>query len=223
MSHTPADNKNHREIIISSDSHEMVAMNDGALPDIARPSQEEVEEAVRTLIRWAGDNPYREGLVKTPTRVAKAYKELFKGYEENPKEILSCTFEETAGYNEIVALTDIRLESYCEHHIMPIIGKVHVAYIPNKKVVGISKIARLVEVFAKRLQIQEALTAQIADSIWEALEPKGVAVVVDAQHHCMTTRGIQKPGVGMVTKRMLGVFETDASVRDELYGMIGMR
>ncbi|MCP4395112.1 MAG: GTP cyclohydrolase I FolE [Alphaproteobacteria bacterium] len=201
----------------------MVAVKTAPLPDITRPSRDEAEEAVRTLIKWAGDNPYREGLVKTPKRVTNAYEELFAGYNNDPKEVLSCTFEESGGYNEIVALTDIRLESYCEHHIMPIIGNVHIAYIPNKKVVGISKLARLVEVFSKRLQIQEALTAQIADSIFEALEPQGVAVVVDAQHHCMTTRGIQKPGVGMVTKRMLGTFQDNIELRNEFYGMIGMK
>ena len=188
---------------------------------VERPSRDEAEEAVRTLIRWAGDNPNREGLVGTPARVARAYEEFFAGYTEDPVAILGATFEETGDYDDVVVLRDIRLESHCEHHIVPIIGKVHVGYLPNGRVVGISKIARLVEVFAKRMQIQETLTSQIADTIADVLDPHGVAVVIEAAHQCMTTRGIRKPGVSMVTSRMLGVFREDANTRREFLSMIG--
>src|SRR6266498_3109717 len=170
---------------------------------VARPSRVEAEAAVRTLIRWAGDDPDREGLVGTPARVVRAYEEWFAGYFEDPREYLKRTFEEVAGYDEIVMLKDIRFESHCEHHIAPIIGHVHIAYLPSNRVVGISKLARLVEVYAKRLQIQEKMTAQIANAIDEVLQPKGVAVVIEAAHQCMTTRGVHKPGVSMVTSRML--------------------
>src|SRR5438552_3597745 len=186
-----------------------------------RPSREEAMDAVRTLIRWAGDDPSREGLLGTPERIVRAYREFFRGYEQDPVQLLQRTFEETDGYDEIVALKDIRFESFCEHHIAPIIGKVHVAYLPNKRVVGISKLARLVEVYAKRLQIQEKMTAQIANTLDEVLQPKGVAVVIEAAHQCMTTRGVHKPGVSMVTSRMLGVFRTDATTRREVLSMIG--
>ena len=186
-----------------------------------RPSQSDAEIAVRTLIEWAGDDPDREGLRDTPKRVAKAYQEFFAGYREDPAVILGATFEETADYDGIVVLRDIRLESHCEHHIVPILGKVHIAYLPAGRVVGISKLARLVEVFAKRLQIQEALTSQIADTIQKVLKPKGVGVVIEAAHQCMTTRGIRKPGVSMVTNRMLGTFRDDPAMRREFLDMIG--
>ena len=186
-----------------------------------RPSRAEAEDAVRTLIRWAGDDPGREGLVGTPERVVRSYEEFFAGYDEDPREILARIFEETDGYDEMVVLRDIRLESYCEHHIVPIIGKAHVGYLPGHRVVGISKLARVVEAYAKRLQIQEKMTAQIANCIQDVLEPRGVAVVIEAAHQCMTTRGIRKPGVAMVTSRMLGAFRDDPSTRREFLAMIG--
>jgi GTP cyclohydrolase IA len=186
-----------------------------------RPSRAEAEEAVRTLIRWAGDDPEREGLLGTPDRIVRAYQEFFSGYDEDPVALLSRTFEQTDGYDEIVVLKDIRFESHCEHHIAPIIGKVHVAYLPNNRVVGISKLARLVDVYAKRLQIQEKMTSQIANTLDEVLQPKGVAVVIEAAHQCMTTRGVHKPGVTMVTSRMLGAFRDDPSSRREVLAMIG--
>jgi GTP cyclohydrolase I len=188
---------------------------------VERPTREEAEKAVRTLIRWAGDDPYREGLVGTPGRLVSAYEEFFSGYAEDPVELLQRTFEEVDGYDEMVVLRDIRFESHCEHHIAPIIGKAHVAYIPDKRVVGISKLARIVEVYTRRLQIQEKMTAQIANTINEVLQPKGVAVVLDAAHQCMTTRGIHKPGVTMVTSRMLGLFRDNPSTRREFLAMIG--
>ncbi len=187
----------------------------------AKPSRAEAEEAVRTLIRWAGDDPDREGLIGTPDRVVRSYEEFFAGYGEEPREILARTFEETDGYDEMVVLRDIRLESYCEHHMVPIIGKAHVGYLPGHRVVGISKLARIVEVYAKRLQIQEKMTAQIANCIQEVLEPRGVGVVIEAAHQCMTTRGVRKPGVAMVTSRMLGAFRDDPSTRREFLAMIG--
>ena len=177
-------------------------------------------QAVKTLIAWAGDNPNREGLIETPKRVVDAYKEFFEGYKMNPDEILSKTFEEVEGYDEMVIIKNIRLESHCEHHIVPILGIAHVAYMPNKKVVGISKLARLVDVYAKRLQIQETLTAQIAETIQRVLDPLGVAVLIDASHQCMTTRGVHKPESSTVTKRMLGVFKTDENVRSEFMELI---
>jgi GTP cyclohydrolase IA len=186
-----------------------------------RPSRAEAEEAVRTLIRWAGDDPSREGLLGTPDRVVRAFREYFAGYDEDPVALLQRTFEETEGYDEIVMLKDIRFESHCEHHLAPIIGKVHVAYLPNNRVVGISKLARLVDVYAKRLQIQEKMTSQIANTLDEVLQPKGVAVVIEAAHQCMTTRGTHKPGVSMVTSRMLGVFRTDPTSRREVLAMVG--
>lgn len=186
-----------------------------------RPSREEAEAAVRTLLRWAGDDPRREGLVGTPDRVVRSYEEFFAGYTEDPVEILSRTFEETAGYDELVVLKDIRLESHCEHHVVPIIGVCHVAYLPDNRVVGISKLARVVEAYAKRLQIQEKLTAEIANAISSVLEPRGVAVVIEAAHQCMTTRGVHKPGVNMITSRMLGVFRENAETRREFFSLIG--
>lgn len=185
-----------------------------------RPSQKEAEEAVRTLIQWAGDDPRREGLADTPARVVRSYEEFFNGYNACPKTILERTFEETDGYDEIVLLRGIRFESHCEHHMAPVIGQAHVAYLPRHRVVGISKLARLVEIFARRLQIQEKMTAQIANTIQEVLQPRGVAVVIEASHHCMTTRGIHKPGAVMTTSRMLGAFRDDASTRRELLAMI---
>jgi GTP cyclohydrolase IA len=187
------------------------------------PTREQAEAAVRTLLRWAGDDPDREGLRDTPSRVARSYREFFVGYETDPVAVLERTFEETDGYDEIVLLRDIRLESTCEHHMAPIIGRVHVAYLPHRRVVGISKLARVVDAYAKRLQIQEKLTAQIANTIQEVLEPRGVAVVIEAAHQCMTTRGVHKPGVTMVTSRMLGAFRDNAATRRELLAMIGNR
>jgi GTP cyclohydrolase I len=186
-----------------------------------RPSREEAEEAVRVLLRWAGDDPLREGLLGTPARVARAYEEWFSGYGSDPVELLQRTFEETDGYDEMVVLKDIRFESHCEHHLAPIIGRAHVAYLPDRRVVGISKLARLVEVYAKRLQIQEKMTVQIANTLSEVLRPKGVAVVIEAAHQCMTTRGVHKPGVAMMTSHMLGAFRSDASTRREFLAHIG--
>ena len=186
-----------------------------------RPSRAEAESAVRTLLRWAGDDPNREGLVDTPARVARAYEEFFAGYETDPVDLLARSFEETDGYDEMVILRDIRMESHCEHHMVPIIGRAHIAYLPQGRVVGISKLARVLEVYAKRLQIQEKLTAQVANTIEQVLKPKGVAVVIEAAHQCMTTRGIHKPGVTMVTSRMLGAFRDDASTRREFLAIIG--
>jgi len=197
-----------------------VTADDSVRPLPPRPSRAEAEAAVRTLIRWAGDDPGREGLIGTPERVARAYEEFFAGYDQDPVEVLARTFEETDGYDEIVLLRDIRLESHCEHHMVPIIGKVHVAYLPDRRVVGISKLARVVDIYARRLQIQEKLTAQIANAIEEVLQPKGVAVVIEAAHQCMTTRGIRKPGVTMVTSRMLGGFRDDPATRREVMALI---
>ena len=185
-----------------------------------RPSHAEAKDAVRTLIRWAGDDPDREGLKGTPDRVVRAWEEFFWGYDSDPRETLTRTFEEIEGYDEMVVLKDIRFESHCEHHLMPIIGVAHVAYLPRARVVGISKLARLVEAYAKRLQIQEKMTAQIAAAIEDALQPDGVAVVIEAEHHCMTTRGIHKPGATMVTSRMLGAFRSDQKTRREFLAMI---
>ncbi|PIE23241.1 MAG: GTP cyclohydrolase I FolE [Planctomycetota bacterium] len=187
----------------------------------SRPSRSEAEAAVRTLIRWAGDDPNREGLLETPKRVVRSYEEFFAGYNEDPVEILSKTFQETEGYDEMVMLRGIRLESHCEHHMVPIIGVCHLAYLPSDRVVGISKLARLVEVYAKRLQIQETLTVQIADTIEEILRPRGVAVVIEAKHQCMTTRGVHKQNVDTVTSRMTGAFRINSATRREFLGMIG--
>ncbi len=192
-----------------------------SLATVARPTRQEAEEAIRTLIRWAGDNPEREGLLGTPDRVVRSYEEFFAGYDEDPAEILKRTFEEVEGYDEVVILRDIRVESYCEHHMVPIIGKVHIGYLPDKRVVGISKLARVVDAYAKRLQIQEKLTAQIANTVQEVLQPRGVAVVIEAAHQCMTTRGVHKSGVDMVTSRMLGAFRDNGETRREFLTMIG--
>lgn len=186
-----------------------------------RPAREEAEAAIRTLLRWAGDDPAREGLRDTPARVVSAFEEWFSGYDADAEAILKRTFEETDGYDEMVLLKGIRFESHCEHHMAPIIGKAHVAYLPDRRVVGISKLARLVEAYAKRLQIQEKMTAQIANTIDEILQPKGVAVVIEAAHQCMTTRGVHKSGVVMVTSRMLGAFRDDPSTRREFLAMVG--
>ena len=187
------------------------------------PSREEAMRAVKTLIAWAGDDPEREGLIETPKRVVNAYKEFFQGYKMDPVEILSKTFEEVDGYDEMVLIKNIRLESHCEHHIVPILGKAHVAYMPNKRVVGISKIARLVDIFAKRLQIQETLTAQIAETMQQVLKPLGVAVIIDAAHQCMTTRGVHKPESSTVTKKMLGVFNDNQALRSEFFELISQK
>jgi len=187
----------------------------------AKPNRAEAEEAVRTLIRWAGDDPAREGLLGTPDRVVRAYEEFFGGYDSDPVEILTRTFEEIADYDEMVVLKDIRFESHCEHHILPIIGKAHIAYLPDHRVVGISKLARIVDAYARRLQIQEKMTAEIANAINQVLQPKGVAVVIDAAHQCMTTRGVHKAGVSMVTSRMLGAFRDNDSTRKEFLAIIG--
>lgn len=184
------------------------------------PTRAEAEAAIRTIIEWIGDDPSREGLLDTPARVVRAYSEHFAGYGEDPVDILSRTFEEVAGYDELVVLRGIRLESHCEHHMLPIIGTAHVGYLPDRRVVGISKLARIVEVYAKRLQIQEKLTAQIARAIDDALKPRGVAVVIEAEHHCMSTRGVHKPGVTMVTSQLLGMFQTDAALKQEFLDFI---
>ncbi len=191
------------------------------MDDTQRPSRAEAEAAVRTLLRWAGDDPAREGLMGTPRRVVDAYREFFAGYGVDPEEILRRTFEEVDGYDEMVVLRDVRFESHCEHHMAPIIGRAHVGYLPDHRVVGISKLARVVDLYAKRLQIQEKMTAQIANAIDAVLEPKGVAVVIEAAHQCMTTRGVHKPGVTMVTSRMLGAFRESAVTRREFLAVIG--
>ncbi len=187
----------------------------------ARPTKEEAQEAVRTLLRWAGDDPEREGLRDTPKRVVRAFEEYFGGYGQDPYAILRRTFEETNGYDEMVVLRDIDFRSHCEHHVAPIVGRAHIGYLPDTRVVGISKLARVVDVYARRLQIQEKLTAEIADAIETVLKPRGVGVVIEAAHHCMTTRGVRKEGVLMVTSRMLGTFRTDPKTRREFLSMIG--
>ena len=187
-----------------------------------KPTEKEIHEAVRKLLLWAGDDPDREGLVGTPDRVARAYKEFFAGYEQDPEEILRTTFEEVEGYDEMVLVKDIGVESHCEHHMVPIIGRAHIAYIPNNRVVGISKLARVVDIFAKRLQIQEKMTAQIANSIENVLKPKGIAVVIDASHQCMTTRGVNKPESSTVTSAMRGVFKDNPRTRNEFLSFINL-
>lgn len=186
-----------------------------------KPSRTQAEEAIRTLLLWAGEDPRREGLLDTPGRVARAYEDWFSGYREDPVAYLSRTFEEVEGYDEMIVLRDIGFESHCEHHMAPIIGHAHIGYLPSNKVVGISKLARVVETFARRFQVQEKMTAQIAHCIQDVLKPKGVAVVINATHQCMTTRGIHKPGVSMVTSQMLGAFRKDARTRTEFLKMIG--
>jgi len=188
-----------------------------------KPSRAEAEAAIRTLLLWAGEDPEREGLKDTPARVARAYEEFFRGYAEDPVALLTRTFEETEGYDEMVVLRDIRIESHCEHHMVPIVGRAHVAYLPGTRVVGISKLARVVDAYAHRFQIQEKLTAQIANTILDVLQPRGVAVVIEANHQCMSTRGVHKPGASMVTSRMLGAFRDDPSTRREFLAMIQPR
>ena len=185
-----------------------------------KPTRQEAEAAVKTLLSFVGEDADRSGLIETPKRVVRAYEDWFSGYNDDPKEVLSKTFDELEGYDEIIMLRDIRIESHCEHHIAPFIGSAHVAYLPNKRVVGISKLARITRIYMKRMQIQEKLTAQIANCIQDVLKPKGVAVVVEAQHQCMTTRGIGTPGISMVTSQLLGKFRTDSSTRREFYSMI---
>ncbi len=188
-----------------------------------KPSREEAEAAIRTLLLWAGEDPEREGLHDTPARVVRAYEEFFKGYGQDPSAILQRTFEEIEGYDEMVVLRDIRVESHCEHHMVPIIGRAHVAYLPRTRVVGISKLARVVDAYAHRFQIQEKMTAQIANTINDVLQPRGVAVVIEANHQCMSTRGVHKPGASMVTSRMLGAFRDDPTTRKEFLSMISSR
>lgn len=190
------------------------------MSDSARPTREQAEAAVRTLLAWAGDTPGREGLLETPRRVVDAYQDWFSGYGEDPRAYLERTFEEVAGYDELIVLRDIEFESHCEHHMAPIIGKAHVGYLPNGKVVGISKLARVVEAYARRFQVQEKLTAQIADTINEVLQPRGVGVVIEGAHECMTTRGVHKRGVSMITSKMLGGFRDDARTRAEFLQFI---
>jgi GTP cyclohydrolase I len=188
-----------------------------------KPSRKQAEEAVRTLLLWAGEDTRREGLVDTPARVARAYEDWFSGYKEDPVQFLKRTFEEVEGYDEMIVLRDIAFESHCEHHMAPIIGRAHVGYLPNNKVVGISKLARVVEAFARRFQVQEKMTAQIAHCILDVLQPKGVGIVIEASHQCMTTRGVHKSDVSMVTSQMLGLFRTDARTRAEFLRMIDKR
>ncbi|MCU0924553.1 MAG: GTP cyclohydrolase I FolE [Hydrogenophaga sp.] len=192
-------------------------------PQTQRPSISEAEAAVRTLIRWAGDNPNREGLQDTPRRVARAYEDFFAGYQEDPVALLSATFEDAGGYDDMVLVRNIRFESHCEHHLVPIIGMAHVAYLPKSRVVGLSKVARVVDTFARRMQIQERMTSQIADTLQSVLQPRGVAVVVEAQHMCMTTRGVHKPGSTTVTQRWIGDFKTDANLRRDFWQGVGER
>lgn len=190
------------------------------MSDIKKPSRSEVEQAITTILRWAGDDPTRDGLKDTPARVTRAFEEYFRGYAQDPEELLKRTFGETEGYDEMIVLRGIRFESHCEHHMAPIIGRAWVAYIPNGRVVGISKLARVVDAYARRLQIQEKMTAQIANTIEQALQPQGVGVVIKAEHHCMTTRGVHKPGTDMVTSRMLGVFRDNPITRQEFLAMV---
>ena len=205
---------------MSPDDHISPKSSPNGARENTHPTRSEAEEAVRTLIRWMGDDPTREGLIDTPKRVIKSYAELFSGYTQDPSEILERTFEETDGYGDIVLLKDIRVESYCEHHLIPITGVAHVAYIPENRVVGISKLARTVELFSKRLQIQEKLTSQVANAINDTLKPKGVAVLIEAEHGCMTTRGVHKPGVNMVTKTLIGCFKENPDLRTEFLSLI---
>ena len=206
-------------------SHDHAAPDDGDLVASAAEAAipQDVAEAIRTLIRWAGDDPDREGLIDTPRRVVDSYLEFFSGYDADPAELLRRTFEETDGYDEMVLLRDIRFESHCEHHMAPIIGKAHIAYLPKDHVVGISKLARVLHGFARRLQVQERLTAEVADCIWQNLRPQGVAVVIEASHACMTARGVRTPGVSMVTSRMMGVFRDDERSRKEVLSLMGLR
>ncbi len=202
-----------------NDAEENGAGDEGPMAKL--PVPEEVQEAIRTLIRWSGDCPEREGLIDTPKRVARAWKEYCQGYEQDPAAHLSRVFEEVGGYDEVVLLKDIPFQSHCEHHMAPIVGKASIAYLPRDRVVGISKLARVLHAYARRLQIQERLTAEVAKCIWEHLKPHGVAVVIDAQHGCMTGRGVRTPGVGMITSKLMGTFLEDNSSRKEVLGLMG--
>jgi len=213
-------NKRKKEYIVPPDDHISPKSSPISAGENTPPTRSEAEEAVRILIKWMGDDPTREGLIDTPKRVINSYGELFSGYTQDPSEILERTFEETDGYGDIVLLKDIRVESYCEHHLIPITGVAHVAYIPENRVVGISKLARTVELFSKRLQIQEKLTSQVANAINDTLKPKGVAVLIEAEHGCMTTRGVHKPGVNMVTKTLIGCFKENPDLRTEFLSLI---
>ena len=204
-------------------SHDEENIHSSTTSDAPRPTRAEAEAAVETLLRWAGDDPSREGLIDTPARVARAYEEFFSGYQDNPEEMLARTFEEVEGYDDMVMLRDISLQSHCEHHMVPILGKAHIAYLPNKRVVGISKLARVLDSFGRRLQTQETMTAQVASAIQTALQPLGVAILVDAKHQCMTTRGVKKPDVSMVTTRFTGVFKDQADLRERFYQQINLR
>jgi GTP cyclohydrolase I len=204
-------------------SHDEENIHPSKPADAPRPTRAEAEAAVETLLRWAGDDPSREGLVDTPARVARAYEEFFSGYQDDPEEMLARTFEEVEGYDDMVMLRDISLQSHCEHHMVPILGKAHIAYLPNKRVVGISKLARVLDSFGRRLQTQETMTAQVASAIQTALQPLGVAILVDAKHQCMTTRGVKKPDVSMVTTRFTGVFKDQADLRERFYQQINLR
>ena len=204
-------------------AHEEDKLNSNERTSLTKPSRAEAEAAVETLLKWAGDDPNREGLIDTPARVARAYEEFFSGYEDNPEEMLARTFEEVDGYDDMVMLRDISLQSHCEHHMVPILGKAHIAYLPDRRVVGISKLARVLDSFGRRLQTQETMTAQVASAIQNALKPLGVAILVDAQHQCMTTRGVKKTDVSMVTTRFTGVFKEQADLRERFYQQINLR
>lgn len=204
-------------------AHEEDKLNSNERTSLTKPSRAEAEAAVETLLKWAGDDPNREGLIDTPARVARAYEEFFSGYEDNPEEMLARTFEEVDGYDDMVMLRDISLQSHCEHHMVPILGKAHIAYLPDRRVVGISKLARVLDSFGRRLQTQETMTAQVASAIQNALKPLGVAILVDAQHQCMTTRGVKKADVSMVTTRFTGVFKEQADLRERFYQQINLR
>ena len=204
-------------------AHEEDKLNSNERTSLTKPSRAEAEAAVETLLKWAGDDPSREGLIDTPARVARAYEEFFSGYEDNPEEMLARTFEEVDGYDDMVMLRDISLQSHCEHHMVPILGKAHIAYLPDSRVVGISKLARVLDSFGRRLQTQETMTAQVASAIQNALKPLGVAILVDAQHQCMTTRGVKKADVSMVTTRFTGVFKEQADLRERFYQQINLR
>lgn len=199
-----------------------MSQDNSNIPTRQGPTRQDAENAVKTLLSWIGDNPNREGLLDTPKRVTKAFEEYFSGYKIDPEEILGRTFEEIEGYDDIVLLKNMRVESHCEHHMAPIIGKAHIAYLPNKKIVGISKIARLLDAFGKRLQTQETMTAQIANTLNNALKPRAVAVIIDAKHQCMTTRGIHKTSTSTVTKTLLGEFKSDPSMESKLYSLIAL-
>jgi len=207
-------------LLVSNTTKNVTKIKSAPSSAVKRPSRADAEQAIETLIRWAGDDSARDGLHETPARVARAFEEWFRGYAEDPVAVLQKTFEEIEGYDEMITLQGIRFESHCEHHMAPIVGRAWVGYIPNGRVVGISKLARVVDVFAKRLQIQEKMTAQIANVINEVLQPQGVAVVIKAEHHCMTTRGVHKPGTELMTSRMLGIFRDSAITRQEFLSMV---